>query len=374
MPAGTWCSDICRSRSGAGFALERFDFLSSLATPNRNYIWNQVDQDRRKWFRPSDVAVGADGAIYVADWYDPIVGGHQMHDGKGHGRIYRITPKGRTLTTPSDRSEHDRRSNPGAAQSGGQRAQQRLRAAQGERAGGAAGSQERPGRCQPVPPRPRDLAAGAARPGRGSGSASASSPTPTRRSASRRSAPCASVKSSVLEDEARRLSQDPSPAVRREVALSLRGVPFEESRDVLVKLAAGYDGTDRWYLEALGIAAAGHEDAAVFGVAACAGACAILSSGTRRFSALAWRLHPARAIDAFAARAASRRLTAERTIAGAGCAGLHQRSSRRAGDGRADAQRASGCRSSGRLVDDLPQDRTTGADIRSTDGSPSRPT
>ena len=55
----------------------------------------------RKWFRPSDVAVGADGAIYVADWYDPIVGGHQMQDGKGYGRIYRITPKGRTLTTPS---------------------------------------------------------------------------------------------------------------------------------------------------------------------------------------------------------------------------------------------------------------------------------
>ena len=47
------------------------------------------------------MAVGADGAIYVADWYDPIVGGHQMQDGKGYGRIYRITPKGRTLTTPS---------------------------------------------------------------------------------------------------------------------------------------------------------------------------------------------------------------------------------------------------------------------------------
>ena len=86
---------------GAGFALERFDFLSSLGAPNENYVWNRVDQDPRKWFRPSDVAVGADGAIYVADWYDPIVGGHQMQDVKGYGRIYRITPKGRALTTPS---------------------------------------------------------------------------------------------------------------------------------------------------------------------------------------------------------------------------------------------------------------------------------
>ena len=69
--------------------------MSSLGAPNENYVWNRVDEDRRKWFRPSDVAVGADGAIYVADWYDAIVGGHQMHDGKGYGRIYRVTPKGR---------------------------------------------------------------------------------------------------------------------------------------------------------------------------------------------------------------------------------------------------------------------------------------
>ena len=86
---------------GAGFVLERFDFLSSLAAPNQNYIWNRVDEDRRKWFRPSDVAAGADGAIYVSDWYDPIVGGHQMRDNKGYGRIYRITPKGRALVNPA---------------------------------------------------------------------------------------------------------------------------------------------------------------------------------------------------------------------------------------------------------------------------------
>ena len=35
--------------------------------------------------------------------------------------------------------------------------------------------------------------------------------------------------------------------VRREVALSLRGIPFEDSRDIFQKLAAAYDGVDRWY-------------------------------------------------------------------------------------------------------------------------------
>ncbi len=44
-----------------------------------------------QWFRPSDVCVAPDGSLFVADWYDPGVGGHQVGD-LNRGRIYRIAP------------------------------------------------------------------------------------------------------------------------------------------------------------------------------------------------------------------------------------------------------------------------------------------
>jgi glucose/arabinose dehydrogenase len=43
-------------------------------------------------FRPSDICIGPDGAIYVADWFDARVGGHGTRDTGQTGAIYRIAP------------------------------------------------------------------------------------------------------------------------------------------------------------------------------------------------------------------------------------------------------------------------------------------
>ncbi|HVE43085.1 MAG TPA: HEAT repeat domain-containing protein, partial [Planctomycetota bacterium] len=53
-------------------------------------------------FRPIDVRMGPDGALYIADWYNPIinhgeVGFRDPRRDKTHGRIWRVTAKNRPL-------------------------------------------------------------------------------------------------------------------------------------------------------------------------------------------------------------------------------------------------------------------------------------
>ena len=56
-------------------------------------------------FRPSDFEIGNDGALYVADWANAIIG-HMQHNIRdpnrdhAHGRIYRITRTGAPLSAP----------------------------------------------------------------------------------------------------------------------------------------------------------------------------------------------------------------------------------------------------------------------------------
>ena len=56
-------------------------------------------------FRPTDLEVGGDGALYVSDWSNALIG-HMQHNIRdpnrddAHGRIYRITYPGRPLLDP----------------------------------------------------------------------------------------------------------------------------------------------------------------------------------------------------------------------------------------------------------------------------------
>jgi mono/diheme cytochrome c family protein/glucose/arabinose dehydrogenase len=58
-------------------------------------------------FRPVDVSIGPDGAMYLADWFNPVIGHYQAsyadpNRDKTHGRIWRITAKGRPLVKQPD--------------------------------------------------------------------------------------------------------------------------------------------------------------------------------------------------------------------------------------------------------------------------------
>jgi hypothetical protein len=60
-------------------------------------------------FRPTDVEIGPDGAIYLSDWQNPIIG-HMQHNlrdpnrDRTHGRVYRVTYPGRTLLQPAKKA------------------------------------------------------------------------------------------------------------------------------------------------------------------------------------------------------------------------------------------------------------------------------
>jgi putative heme-binding domain-containing protein len=94
---GTWVTNDFR-----GNRVNRFKVTPS----GSSYIAKQeadVLASNHRAFRPIDIRVGPDGALYVADWYNPIIqhGEVDFRDPRRdlvHGRIWRITAKGRPLS------------------------------------------------------------------------------------------------------------------------------------------------------------------------------------------------------------------------------------------------------------------------------------
>jgi putative heme-binding domain-containing protein len=301
--------------SGAGYELRRSNFITSVEKDDENYVWNDSTQaqDQRKWFRPSDVVIGADGAIYIADWYDAVVGGHQMQDAKGYGRIYRIAPKGQKLQTPKinlDKTKGQIQALLSPAINVRNLGFEKLRA-QGEKA------------IKPVKKLLTDdnpyhqaravwLLAQLGTKGVAEAEALTKHTDPQIRLTAFRAL------RQVLPDItplARHLSRDSSLAVRREVALALRDVPLAKSQPILLELAGSYDGQDPWYLEALGMAIDGRAEEVFPALLSGQGKTDPLQWSVPMAN-LTWRLHPLAAVEALKTRAGAATLSpAERSKA-----------------------------------------------------------
>jgi putative membrane-bound dehydrogenase-like protein len=287
---------------GAGFKLERSIFATSnrdQAFAGTDALHGKVSEALATFFRPSDVVVGADGALYVADWFDSRVGGHQDFDAQEAGAIYRIAPKGFKSVVPKiDLATTEGQIAALCSPAVNVRALGYLKLrAQGIAAVGAVDRLI----ADPNPyirARAIWLLADLGPEGAAHAAVWLASPDPQVRLTAFRALRRHGL--STLA-QAAKLATDHSAAVRREVAISLRDVPFADAGEILLKLARGYEGKDRTYLEAWGIGCTGKENEVYAALATRAPAGKWASS----YADLVWRLTPAAAVPQFAARASA---------------------------------------------------------------------
>jgi putative membrane-bound dehydrogenase-like protein len=258
------------------------------------------------WFRPSDVAVAPDGALFIADWYDPGVGGHQMGDPDGsRGRIYRLAPAKNKPQVPNV----DLGSTAGltAALGSPNQSVQYLAhmaiAAQGKAALPLLQGLWRQ-TSSILKARALWLLGGQGDAGTAAIQDALRNRDPRFRILGLR---VAHLYGADMLAVSRPLLGDRSPQVRREIALMLRDPnpslmlppylykeqvkPPEPWLDAMAQLAMQYDGKDRWYLEALGIAARGREDALYARLESQNG-----SKSNAAFRQLVWGLRPKTAL------------------------------------------------------------------------------
>ncbi|HEY8511067.1 MAG TPA: PVC-type heme-binding CxxCH protein, partial [Cyclobacteriaceae bacterium] len=230
-------------KKGAGYTGEIVEVLKSV-----------YDQ----WFRPVDVCVAPDGSLFIADWYDPGVGGGAAADA-GRGRIFRIAPNVsrysinyKSIESVTDAIKGLMSPNTATRflawtylNQQGQAAEEALLTMAGDdnpvykaRALWLLGK---------IPGKETEYIEHALR-----------DDNPDIRLVGIRLA-----RQSGLDfvSTVKNLAHDPAPEVRREIAVGLHLVTTTEAAELWAQLALQYDGDDRWYLEALGVGAARNWDA-----------------------------------------------------------------------------------------------------------------
>ena len=298
---------------GAGRTLERSDFLTTNADKvfaGSDFVGGNIkDLEQKKTsdiqhllFRPSDVCVGPDGALYIADWTDPRVGGHGTQDTQATGIIYRLAPKGFKSVVP----KVDLKTIDGAITALKSPAVnvrwlgfQKLKS-EGAKAYDAVAK---------VLEEKNAFVANRAiwlLPYLGEkGVAELNTLVDSKDEATRLIAFRAIRRTDGKIDAlpyAKKFAKDSSSALRAEAALEVRYRKYDEAKDVLVDVAKGYDGTDRSYLDSLGNGA-GKNAAALWATLS-----EVLKPGepakwSDTFARLTWRLMPEAAVPALKARA-----------------------------------------------------------------------
>jgi putative membrane-bound dehydrogenase-like protein len=206
------------------------------------------------YFRPDDICAAPDGSLYVSDWYDGGVGGHAYND-PDRGRIFLLKPRGKKLDRVGKPGPYSNVAdaieglkNPNLATqylarerllAGGQDSVMALRslltdAEPNHRARGLwlldrMGGEARNAVVEQLKSSDAALRALAVRILRRHG---------------------ADQGEAILA-----MAGDASPEVRREVLLALPKLTGPKAEQVLLSLAATYDGRDRYQLEAINIAA-----------------------------------------------------------------------------------------------------------------------
>ena len=300
------------------FDLERFDFVTS--NPQKRFGGTDFsagepagspspDVVARTCFRPSDVTVGPDGAIYFCDWFDPRIGASAHLDESFSGTIYRIAPRGFRPVVP----EFD------LGTIGGQITALRSPAVNvrflGFRALRARGAEALPAVVELLEDENKWLAARAVwlLPHLGDRGVELCVAMLENDSAEQRVLAYRALRRAGVDmiPHARRLAVDPSPQVRREVALSLRDVPAERTTDIFVELARRCDTSDKNSVEAIGLGAANQES--LVWTAIRDGLDPGAPAGwPDRFARLTWRLWGAASIDDLKVRALDRSLDLDR--------------------------------------------------------------
>ena len=295
---------------GAGFKLDRHDFATT--NPEKEFDGSDfVGGTKKKFdpkankediyqFRPSDVMVGVDGAIYIADWTDSRVGGHDTRDDAASGVIYRIAPKGFKSVVP----KVDLSTTEGCVAALKSPANNiRWTGFDKLKKDGAASYDAVVKVLEDSNPYVSARAIWLL-PYLGEKGMAKLDALIASKDAKVRLTAFRAVRRADTDalPYAKKLASDESPLVRAEAAMEMRYRSWDEAKDVLIAVAKGYDGKDRSYLESLGLGA-GHHTEQLWSALKEEMKPGEAKAWSDTFARLTWRMMPEAAVSGLAERA-----------------------------------------------------------------------